>query len=216
MNNRLRVSYVLIFSFLSLVCFISVAILFNTSRVVQWDQALISAIRLWEGPRLTQLMKFFTLIGSFEVLACLSLIILLYGCIWLRHRLEILLFVTILGGSVLLNLLLKLAFHRDRPSLHRLIEETGFSFPSGHSMQAFAFYAGLTFLFWRHMPNKYARASIGVLGALLTVCIGLSRIYLGVHYPSDVVGGFLASGSWFALCVWCFQWYQERQSRDTE
>lgn len=115
----------------------------------------------------------------------------------------IILFITIknkkIGIAIALNLLIqsiiniciKSIFQRPRPIEYRIIEESGYSFPSGHSMASMAFYGFLIYLIYKNIKNKYIKwTSITLLG-LLTVAIGFSRIYLGVHYTSDVLGGFL-------------------------
>ncbi len=109
-----------------------------------------------ESPGLTRVMKFFTFVGSVLVVAILSLVIMFYLYKVLGHRRELVLFVWSIVGSEVLNILLKLLFHRERPNLHRLIDITGFSFPSGHSMAAFALYATTAYFFYGGMPKEWA------------------------------------------------------------
>ena len=118
----------------------------------------------------------------------------------------------VIAGSTLLNTLLKLAFQRARPTIHRIIEASGYSFPSGHSMAAFSLYGGLAFLIWKHIPTAIGRVLMIIVSAAFILTIGMSRIYLGVHYPSDVIGGYFLSGSWLAICIWFYQRYAERLS----
>ena len=99
-------------------------------------------------------------------------------------------------GSSILNLLLKWVFQRARPDINRLIEITGYSYPSGHSMGAFSFYSVLAYLLWRHIDSRAGRGALIAVSIVMILSIGLSRIYLGVHYPSDIVGGYLASCAW--------------------
>lgn len=93
----------------------------------------------------------------------------------------------------LLNQLLKYIFQRPRPTGFRLVEETGFSFPSGHSMVNMAFYGYLIYLICRYVKNKRLKYTLTGLLSILICSIGISRIYLGVHYASDVAAGFLIS-----------------------
>lgn len=100
-----------------------------------------------------------------------------------------------------LNQLLKRILHRPRPTEYRIIQETGYSFPSGHSMISMAFYGYLIYLIYKHVKNKYIKwISISLLSILICL-IGISRIYLGVHYTSDVLGGFLISISYLVIYI---------------
>lgn len=93
----------------------------------------------------------------------------------------------------LLNNILKLIVRRARPTGFRLIAETGYSFPSGHSMVSMAFYGYLIYLIYKNVRNKKLRWTLITCFSLLILIIGMSRIYLGVHYTSDVFAGFLFS-----------------------
>ena len=100
-----------------------------------------------------------------------------------------------------LNQLLKRILQRPRPTELRIIEETGYSFPSGHSMVSMAFYGYLIYLIYKYVKNKYVKWISIVLLGILICSIGISRIYLGVHYTSDVLGGFLVSISYLILFI---------------
>ena len=101
----------------------------------------------------------------------------------------------------ILNQLLKRILQRPRPTEFRIIEETGYSFPSGHSMVSMAFYGYLIYLIYRYVKNKYLKWGLIALLSLLICTIGISRIYLGVHYTSDVLGGFLISISYLIIYI---------------
>ena len=110
----------------------------------------------------------------------------------------------------ILNQLLKRILQRPRPTEYRIIEETGYSFPSGHSMVSMAFYGYLIYLIYRYVKNKYIKwISIAFLSVLIC-SIGVSRIYLGVHYTSDVLGGFLVSISYLILFISTVNKYQQQ------
>ena len=100
-----------------------------------------------------------------------------------------------------LNQLLKRILQRPRPTEYRIIEETGYSFPSGHSMISMAFYGYLIYLIYKYVKNKYVKVGSIVLLSILICAIGISRIYLGVHYTSDVLGGFLISVSYLIIFI---------------
>lgn len=104
-----------------------------------------------------------------------------------------------LAGAVVLNQLLKFVIQRPRPEGFRLIDESGYSFPSGHSMVAMAFYGFLIYLIWHYERDRIERWLWCACLSLVIVGIGASRIYLGVHYASDVVAGLLISLAWLAV-----------------
>lgn len=101
----------------------------------------------------------------------------------------------------ILNQVLKRILQRPRPTEFRIIEETGYSFPSGHSMVSMAFYGYLIYLIYKYIKNKYVKCISIVLLSILICSIGISRIYLGVHYTSDVLGGFLISVSYLIIYI---------------
>ena len=112
--------------------------------------------------------------------------------------------VSILGNLVIvtiLNQVLKAILQRPRPTEFRIVEETGYSFPSGHSMASMAFYGYLIYLIYKHIENKYIKWTLIALLSILICTIGVSRIYLGVHYTSDVLGGFLISISYLIIYI---------------
>ena len=100
-----------------------------------------------------------------------------------------------------LNQLLKIILQRPRPTDYRIIEETGYSFPSGHSMISMAFYGYLIYLIYKYVKNKYIKWISIVLLSILICSIGVSRIYLGVHYTSDDLGGFFISISYLIIYI---------------
>lgn len=99
----------------------------------------------------------------------------------------------------LLNVGLKALIQRPRPEGFRLVQETGFSFPSGHSMVAMAFFGLIIWLVWHYERDRLQRLLLCAAFSAVILLIGLSRIYLGVHYASDVIGGFCASLIWLAF-----------------
>jgi len=104
-----------------------------------------------------------------------------------------------LAISTLLNQILKYIIQRPRPTEFRIIDESGYSFPSGHSMVSAAFYGFLIYLIYKNVKNKYIKWGLITSLALLIILIGTSRIYLGVHYTSDVLAGFLIAISYLII-----------------
>ena len=112
----------------------------------------------------------------------------------------------IVAGIV--NPLIKHAIYRQRPTLEHLVTETSYSFPSGHSATSMVVFGTLIFILPGIVKSKYWRLALQILLGLLILLIGCSRIYLGVHFPSDILAGFLLSLSW--LCF-TYSYYDERR-----
>ncbi|MBB3125753.1 undecaprenyl-diphosphatase [Paenibacillus rhizosphaerae] len=205
--NQRRLNKLLVTSLVLGVLFVILMVLVGADRIAWFDKSIISAVQGMENEGLTRIMKGFTFLGSSLVATLLSVIAFLFLWLVLRHRMELLMFFLSVGGSEIWNIIIKNWMQRQRPDTHRLIEISGFSFPSGHSMAAFALYGTLTYLLWRHIPALAGRLAMIVIGVALTLLIGISRIYLGVHYPSDVFGGYLASATWLMLSIYVFEKY---------
>ena len=106
-----------------------------------------------------------------------------------------------LGIVTILNQIIKFIMQRPRPTEFRIIEETGYSFPSGHSMVSLAFYGYLVYLIYKYINNKHLKRTLIIILSILICVIGVSRIYLGVHYTSDVLGGFLISMAYLIIYI---------------
>lgn len=212
-NWKKNISFPLLVAALCMIAFISIALSISDNQIHRFDDTLIGWIQGLESPGMTQFMHLFTWIGSEMPVVFITIIamIVLYVC--LRHKRELLFLACVLAGSTLLNALLKLVFQRARPTINRIIEVSGYSFPSGHSMAAFSLYGGLAFLIWKHVPTLTGRVLMIVASAVFILTIGISRIYLGVHYPSDIVGGYFLSGCWLSTCIWFYRRHLERMSQ---
>lgn len=117
-----------------------------------------------------------------------------------NKRTSIYIFINLVLSAVL-NLALKQILQRPRPIGHRIIDEKGYSLPSGHSMVSMAFYGFLIYLICKNIKNKYLKISLVVVLSVLIFSIGVSRIYLGVHYTSDVIAGFLVAIAYLIMFV---------------
>jgi len=185
-------------------------------KLIQFDFHIITFVQSFENDTLTMIMKFFSFIGDTVPVIILTLGAAIFLYKVLHHRRELFLLIGTMIGSTLLNVVLKYLFQRTRPDINRLVFEEGFSFPSGHSMAAFSLYGIVTFLLWRHLKTRNGRGLLLTFNSLMILIIGLSRIYLGVHYPSDVIGAYAASGFWLFTIVWYYQWLQERRLQSAE
>ena len=117
-----------------------------------------------------------------------------------------------LAIATILNVLLKNILQRPRPIEYRIIDESGYSFPSGHSMISMAFYGFIIYLIYKYVKNKKVKyTSISIL-SILIFAIGISRIYLGVHYTSDVLAGFLIAISYLIVFTSMIQFVSLRRN----
>lgn len=178
-----------------------------------FDQTITTAITSIRSPLATQIMKLFTDMGSAGVITCIAAAAIIYLLFKKKHHWDAIMVAVSAGGASIMNYLLKLAFHRDRPVLPTLVQATGFSFPSGHTMVSIAFYGMLAFLLWVNFKREKRLYLIIFLLSLLVLTIGISRIYLGVHYPSDVLAGFAAGGFWLTGCILALQTVRLRLGR---
>jgi undecaprenyl-diphosphatase len=163
------------------------------------------------GPKwFEELARDFTALGGVGVLTCLTLGIAGFLTLQGKRRTMIFLLISV-GGGLLLSTLLKHAFDRPRPDLvpHGSLVYTS-SFPSGHSMMAAVTYLTLAALLMRTVAGRRVKMYLLVLALLLMVCVGISRVYLGVHWPTDVLAGWTVGAAWAIICWLAARWLQRR------
>lgn len=165
------------------------------------DEGILAVISAYHPLWLTVIMRDVTALGSVAVLSITVLSVA--GFLMLQRELfyMLLMLVASVCGGVLVTVL-KMLYSRGRPDLplHPLIAETSPGFPSGHAMMSAVVYLSLAVLLTRVIPSAGARMYVISVAAMLTVLIGLSRICLGVHYPSDVLAGWSIGLAWACLC----------------
>jgi len=186
-------------AFLSIFLFAWLAEGVAKDQTAQFDSYVRAAVHQWTTPALTRLMFAATWMGSIGLAIVAVLAFALFRH-FLWRRAAIWLLVTVAGATVLV-VGLKFAFHRPRPvPFFGAVPQT-YSFPSGHSLFSFCFYGVLAGLITARIESRPLRILIWILAATLVFSIGLSRIYLGVHYPSDVLGGYLAGTIWVSTML---------------
>jgi membrane-associated phospholipid phosphatase len=171
--------------------------------LVRFDRSAADALHTYasEAPGLTVSFHIVSALGSLEALVLVSLLVAIALLVRRNWSPLAAWLVAVLGGEAL-NLLLKDLFARPRPHFERpLVVETSFSFPSGQAMESLVVYGMLAYFAVLASRDRGKRV-ISVGGAaVLVVLIGLSRLYLGAHYFSDVVGGFAAGGAWLSAVI---------------
>lgn len=175
--------------------------LLSNDPLVRFDQALATYLHNLASPYLTAFSVVITALGSLETIASVGLLVAGYF-VWRRWWLPLAMWLAAVAGGVALNQLLKGLFARPRPSFaDPLLPESGYSFPSGHAMQSLVLYGMLAYFAVLALRSWRAKTAV-VLGlTLLVLLIGFSRLYLGVHYFSDVVAGFAAGGVWLSAVI---------------
>jgi len=192
--------YTLVISILSLYLFAKMAQdLMGKELITTWDLVISSKVNLLWNPVLNQIFIFITDLGSTISLASLSLIllgILIYKKRWYYSTL----FVSGMLGGLGLRVLAKIIFHRARP-LDGLIAETGYSFPSGHAMISLIYFSLMLYIFKDDIKNIYLKWIFALGCIMMFLLIGFSRIYLNVHWFSDVIAGFALGLFWITLLI---------------
>lgn len=156
---------------------------------------LMLALHAHASVTFDRLAILFTDLGGVDVIAPVSALLLVY--FWFRQRPLALFFAVAVGGSALVTVVMKLVFPRLRPHLWpRLVTESDASFPSGHAMYSLALVLALLLLFWRRPGFAAWRWPALGVGLAFSLVVGVSRLYLGVHYPSDVLAGWLCGLAW--------------------
>ncbi|MFC0471485.1 phosphatase PAP2 family protein [Halalkalibacter kiskunsagensis] len=210
MNRQLLLKLILL-GIIPLLGFIVVTYFVVTERVLPFDENIIKIVLTFEHPIVTKGMLMMSFIGNTWPVIIISFIFILIIYKVYRKRHEVTLFIFVLIGSTVLNQLLKYWLKRERPVFDPIVTESGFSYPSGHSMAALSLYGIITFLFWRHIPTSLGRKLLIAFTAFMILSIGFSRIYLRVHFPTDVIGAYLLSGFWLFITIWFYQYLQEKQ-----
>ena len=164
-------------------------------EILEFDKLAFSLFKI-RTPLLTRIFLIITSLGSPYVLIVLTLLSFL-----LKNKKLSFIITGNLGLITIINQALKFIVKRPRPSDLFLVVETGYSFPSGHSMVSLSFYGLLIYFIYKYFKNKKLKIFLITLLSLIIVLIGVSRVYLGVHFVSDVVSGFLLSLSYLIIFI---------------
>ncbi len=178
----------------------------------RFDMSVRTWVHGFASPAVTAGMKFITELGSLGLsIAAVVAIVAFLVTGWKRAAGWLLLS---LAGATVLSLALKYGFHRPRPVPFFGVAPHSYSFPSGHSLFSLCFYGTLAGLINARVRSLWLRIVLWTLATLLVFAIGLSRIYLGVHYPSDVIAGYLAAAMWVSAMIALDRSWKHRRSRE--
>ena len=202
LKNALRNQRIALFILsLALICFLLIAFLRTSFSAVDAD------VNSWavsiQSTAFTQIAKIIHYGFGTTALSIITLLIAVY-LLYKRYRNDALLLVGAMLGDVVIVTILKRLIHSTRP-LNGIIQETGFSFPSGHATAAVVFLGLLTYFIWQHFKSRNVRILSGVLFISLSLVVGFSRIYLNVHWISDVVGAYSLGIFWLTFSIVAFR-----------
>lgn len=197
-----------VYFWLPAIVFLAVANEVREDEPLTGDVAVLTQVHSIASPFMTDLFVVITTLGSAPVIV--AGVAIAAATMWyLKRRRDALFLLFAAGGTSAINIVFKLLFERERPDLwQHLVVEEGFSFPSGHAMISSALALAVIMLVW-HTRYRWAAIIIGILYALL---VGISRLYLGVHFPSDVVAGWCVSVLWIITLHHVITRYQSRRN----
>jgi undecaprenyl-diphosphatase len=189
----------LLAAIVSLYLFAKLATEVREGETIIFDTTVRGWIHQFASPAMTTIMKAISLLGYDLLLVELAIAMIVF--LRLRWRKAAAWLAITMAGAVALDLALKHAFHRQRPVPFFGDAPHSYSFPSGHALTSFCFYGVLAGLLADRIQRQSWRIAAGITAAVLVLAIGVSRIYLGVHYPSDVVAGYLAAAVWVSTML---------------
>lgn len=191
----------IIFTLIALIVFLVMGIMVrNSSEGILFDLALLEFIHSSKSPLLLGLMKFISFIGSGYFLFPVLGVAIIYMLIKRKYYLSKLLMASSLG-SWIVNFILKMIFNRTRPLDFFLVEQGGLSYPSGHSMVSMSMFLTISYLLSRTEKFKDKKKLIYSIVIFYVLLMGISRMYLGVHWPTDIIGGFIMGYIFFQIVI---------------
>src|SRR5262249_39048496 len=169
------------------------------SPITGADRRIINLVATLRTPELDHVMLFVTFLGNGQTIIVLAAVALLIALLARRYERAVLILLSLAASSLFFSVI-KLLVGRPRPPLEAArIVQGGFSFPSGHATVSATFYGTIAYILIRHVKSEVVKVLIGLVADLLVVALGLWRVSLGVHYPSDVVAGWIAGAFWLVL-----------------
>lgn len=183
------------------------------NRLPPYDNAVTDFVISFRSPGLTEFFQLITEMGDRIVYIAITIILGLFFWFRFRNRKFVFQIVLVLILSSLSNVMLKQALNRSRPVMDHLVEVNTLSYPSGHAMSAMAFYGFLIYLCVRYKMKRWLRVFFVTVLVMIVLSVGLSRIYLGVHYPSDVAAGLIGGLIWVTFSVAAFNIFDMMRER---
>jgi len=167
------------------------------NKTAAFDDAVYNLVTFVKNDTVTNIYKFITFFGSTKFIVILCLLFLL---VFWKQKKGFIISVCLIGSTIINNVI-KLLVRRERPLDLMMIKESTFSFPSGHTMASVSMYGLLIYLVWKSKLNKTSKIILTILLGLLTLAIASSRIYLGAHFATDIIGAIIMSSIWLILFI---------------
>jgi membrane-associated phospholipid phosphatase len=194
--------------------FITIARMVSEGKTQSFDNRALAFISGYVTNINTTVMEAFTFLGTHTFLIPANLLLTAWFLFIKKRRWYSIKIPAVALSSLLLMFILKLIFRRDRPVGPLLRAAKGFSFPSGHALMSVTFYGLLILIVWQNVQQSWLKWILSVFLTLLILAIGLSRIYLRVHYASDVIAGFSVGLVWLLLSLWILSAVEKRSKRN--
>jgi undecaprenyl-diphosphatase len=195
-QTKLKLALIFILYVIPIGLFAQIADEVREGETLRYDRAILQFIHLtFASETMNNIVKFMTDLGGPTIVTFMLVVASVY-LIFKKHPRYASFLLTAVGGAVGINIILKTLFQRTRPELwERIVTEQSYSFPSGHAMASMALACAVIFLCWE---TKYRSLAI-VFGVIYISIIAFTRLYLGVHYPTDILGGWLMSFGWVLI-----------------
>jgi membrane-associated phospholipid phosphatase len=199
---------------LSLVAFVLITRNVFILKNEVFDYKVFDFLQEHVNEKRNNLMLFITFLGTHLFLIPANLVLIVYFLFIRKHKWYSIKIPVIAITSLLLMVLLKNLFGRQRPDIPLLREAHGLSFPSGHALMSVTFYGLLIYIVWNTVTRPWLKWTLVILLFLLIIVIGFTRIYLRVHYPSDVFAGFAIGFLWLFISVWIMRRIEKFSKRE--
>lgn len=167
-----------------------------------FDNSIFKILSQYTSPATTRVMLIFTFFGSTKFLLPAYILLAGFYLFYRRNKLQSISVAAVGLSSIALLFILKNIFHRHRPLQPLTQNVIGYSYPSGHSFSSFTFFGLLTYIIWKTNLSKFWKWILSVIFILIAASIALSRIYLHVHFASDVIAGLCLSFIWLTISLW--------------
>lgn len=207
-DNNLRKKFLLT-ALISVLPFLVIGLIgyIDGTNITNWDYQIGAHFYDLRTPMRTEIAIAITSVANVLGQIITTILITLALILFKKWRTGVWFGVTVLGGALFINVMAKNFFGRVRPDqIEHLVDQGGFSYPSGHAMGSMIIYGGLLFILIRYINSLRGSRTLqkwllSIIIVLIVLAIGLSRIYLGVHYPSDVIGGYSLGLAWLSLSI---------------